>query len=566
MKGKKRATQLVEAAVWLEATGDVDGARKLYQQALKLDPGNSRAKKALELDKARRTKASQGGAKGQVAKAGPTPPPLKTPAPAPAKAPEPREPKRTLLQYPSAHDTLPPADREDLLPLISPHDTLPPVPGHELLPAIDPDEPEDMATVVDTSLHGQQQPPPPPQARPPPLPPPVPEEPPGAGHPTLLESHPLEEEPNQTMVQYPEQLAAPPPLPPPEPAPAPRAVPPGLVPRVPTSPSARAVPPPLPPRPPPAPRDVPIREDLEPEPKTVPRQYLSVNWDAHQPPPVQTATPPLLWMPNLDAKITLELPPAPSPEPLTPPPRPPPAIFQRPEPEPELEPEPSAPESVPTPLLVPLVDPVPEAVLAPTPVLISRPPEVETLPPTPVPSPRNAWETDSTPGVDLGTTLISPRSGMRDAIDLLGEPPPRATPPPVKRPQNLRQEVESLIKGARDLLELDDHTGAMDLIEKAAELAPDDPMVQKLKENSEVVLQSMYESKLGRLNARPKLLLRPDEIIWLNLDHRAGFVLAQIDGSVTYEDLLAICGMSRLDTLRILSQLVGAGVIAGVQG
>jgi len=398
------------------------------------------------------------------------------------------------------------------------------------------------------------------------------------GHPTLLEPHPLEEDPTQTMVQYPEQLAAPPPAP----APAPRAVPPGLIPRIPTSPSAKAsapppakaVPPPLPPRPLPVPRDALIREeldDLEPEPKTVPRQYLSVNWDAQGSSPVQTATPPLLWMPNLDAKITLELPPAPSPEPLTPPPQPPPpAAFQAGAP----EPEPSAPEPVPTPepmqtpLLVPLVEPVPEPVLTPTPVLISRPPEVETLPPTPVPSPspRNAWETDSTPGVDLSTTVITPRSGMRDAIDLLGEPPPRATPPPVRRPQNLRQEVESLIKGARDLLELDDHTGAMDLIEKAAELAPDDPMVQKLKENSEVVLQSMYESKLGRLSARPKLLLRPDEIIWLNLDHRAGFVLAQIDGSVTYEDLLAICGMSRLDTLRILSQLVGAGVITGIQG
>jgi predicted HTH transcriptional regulator len=60
----------------------------------------------------------------------------------------------------------------------------------------------------------------------------------------------------------------------------------------------------------------------------------------------------------------------------------------------------------------------------------------------------------------------------------------------------------------------------------------------------------------------PRVVLPPDEIIWLNLDPRAGFVLAQIDGSVTFEDLYAICGLQRLDTARILSQLLEEGVVA----
>jgi hypothetical protein len=72
----------------------------------------------------------------------------------------------------------------------------------------------------------------------------------------------------------------------------------------------------------------------------------------------------------------------------------------------------------------------------------------------------------------------------------------------------------------------------------------------------------MFESKLGHLDKIPRVMLKDDEIIWLNLDHRAGFALAQIDGAVTFEDLFAVSGMTRLDTARILAQPVDEGVIS----
>ncbi|MCP3142483.1 tetratricopeptide repeat protein [Pyxidicoccus xibeiensis] len=123
-------------------------------------------------------------------------------------------------------------------------------------------------------------------------------------------------------------------------------------------------------------------------------------------------------------------------------------------------------------------------------------------------------------------------------------------------------ELELLLRGAEDLLELDDHSGAVDLLFKAQELAPGDPRVEALRQRSERMLMAMLESKLGDLGRIPRVRLQPDDIIWLNLDHRAGFVLAQIDGSVTYEDLFALSGMTRLDTARILAQLLDEGVIA----
>ncbi|WP_426751390.1 hypothetical protein [Myxococcus sp. Y35] len=123
-------------------------------------------------------------------------------------------------------------------------------------------------------------------------------------------------------------------------------------------------------------------------------------------------------------------------------------------------------------------------------------------------------------------------------------------------------ELDLLLRGAEDLLELDDHSGAVDLLFKAKELAPADARVEALRVRSERMLMTRLESRLGDLGRVPVVRLQPDDIIWLNLDHRAGFVLAQIDGLVTYEDLFSLSGMTRLDTARILAQLLDEGVIS----
>ena len=42
-----RANQLVEAGLWLKMSGDLQGARRLFEQALKLDPDSIRARELL---------------------------------------------------------------------------------------------------------------------------------------------------------------------------------------------------------------------------------------------------------------------------------------------------------------------------------------------------------------------------------------------------------------------------------------------------------------------------------------------------------------------------------------
>jgi hypothetical protein len=217
--------------------------------------------------------------------------------------------------------------------------------------------------------------------------------------------------------------------------------------------------------------------------------------------------------------------------------------------------------TTPVPQVPPLVPPLAgRAPASPTP-----PPSTPTpwpAPSTPAPS---AW--DAAPGKRVvldepPRAAPSGSGGVGDPFHLVSPPPRRSlTPPPPASDVAGGEPVEVLLQGVRDLLDLDDHTGAMELLSKAESQAPGHPEVQRMREESERVLMAMLESKLGDLQKRPRVRLKDDEIIWLNLDHRAGFVLAQIDGSVTYDDLFALSGMSRLDTARILAQLVQEGVV-----
>ena len=117
------------------------------------------------------------------------------------------------------------------------------------------------------------------------------------------------------------------------------------------------------------------------------------------------------------------------------------------------------------------------------------------------------------------------------------------------------------MEGARELFALGDFSGSLEMIEKILKADPSHAEARRYLEQNEATLIAMYESKLGPAAAIPRLAILPEEVMWLNLDHRAGFLLAQIDGTSSYEDLFALSGLPRLDTARILATLMQEGVI-----
>ncbi len=69
------------------------------------------------------------------------------------------------------------------------------------------------------------------------------------------------------------------------------------------------------------------------------------------------------------------------------------------------------------------------------------------------------------------------------------------------------------------------------------------------------------EVVLGDLKRVPKLLVTPDAVPGLGLDHHAGFMLALVDSVLSYDTILDVCGMPRREALAVLAKLVGRKIV-----
>jgi hypothetical protein len=466
-----RAIQLVEAGLWLRMSGDLDGARRLFEQALRLDPACERARELL-------------GTK-------------------PAAAEElPEE----LQHIPSSATNLFAVP----LPRLFPEAPVPPVEGPEA-----PTDPFIPMSLV------------------PPLPP---------SYAPTTPPRPLP------------SMSAATPLPPPQRTPLPAGPP-----TAPRRPEGTPLPGLPPPRGTPAPAASPTSAG-----RTPPAGKAAKGGSQKTPLP---AVPPWRGTPLPGPLPSTQR--TPLPEPRTPPPA-------RPAPPPSVPPVsasrpqgfargggpagPPASGATPSPAVVPLPEPMQRAGM----VVPREPPTSDSDDwwtdgvSTPA-APKDAWEV----GRPRPTTLPPSETTEDDALHMVAPLPANAggTPLPVQMPSDPRREAQMLLQHATELQELDDHSGARELLLQAQALDPEAPEVARALAESEQTLQALYESKLGKLSTVPHIRLRDDEVIWLNLDHRAGFILAQIDGSLSFDDLFSVSGMSRLDTARILVQLLEQRVI-----
>jgi hypothetical protein len=113
----------------------------------------------------------------------------------------------------------------------------------------------------------------------------------------------------------------------------------------------------------------------------------------------------------------------------------------------------------------------------------------------------------------------------------------------------------------QDRYAVGDFTGALVVAESILEGDPDNDTAQRYAKSCREVLTQMYAARLGPLDQILTVAVPPDQITWLSLDHRAGFLLSLVDGVSTVEEILDISGMTRLDALRILYTLVQQNVV-----
>jgi hypothetical protein len=114
----------------------------------------------------------------------------------------------------------------------------------------------------------------------------------------------------------------------------------------------------------------------------------------------------------------------------------------------------------------------------------------------------------------------------------------------------------------KDRYAMGDFSGALVIAEGIIGTFPDDPEAPRYAQSCRDVLTQMYSARLGSLDQVVAVAVPSDQIRWLTLDHRAGFLLSLIDGGSTVDQILDISGMTRLDALRIMYQLLDQRVIS----
>lgn len=128
-------------------------------------------------------------------------------------------------------------------------------------------------------------------------------------------------------------------------------------------------------------------------------------------------------------------------------------------------------------------------------------------------------------------------------------PQPSVKPPPTEREMN-------------DRVSLGDYSGALAIAEELLATDPGNAVARECAERCRGVLKQMYATRIGPLDRVPVVMVPRDQLRWLSIDHRAGFVLSLVDGVSTLEMIIDVSGMPELDTLRILSELAQQRIIS----
>lgn len=125
---------------------------------------------------------------------------------------------------------------------------------------------------------------------------------------------------------------------------------------------------------------------------------------------------------------------------------------------------------------------------------------------------------------------------------------------------HVQTNMNAIILEARRLRATGELEASLDITKKVLSRGPN-PDAEALREQVEGELEARHRAKLGALTQTPILLVEIDHLSDLRLDHRAGYVISQVDGLMTFEDLIELSGMSRIETLAVLCQLMDQDVI-----
>jgi hypothetical protein len=174
----------------------------------------------------------------------------------------------------------------------------------------------------------------------------------------------------------------------------------------------------------------------------------------------------------------------------------------------------------------------------------------------------------------LRSVLIpsDPPPGGRRAIDPMNTPPPTvqypgehdpfaSAPAPPGAPGE-RGKAPLPLREMHDRVSLGDYSGALEIAESILQIDPVNADAIECAEECRSTLQQMYTARIGPMDRVPVVMVPREQLRWLSIDHRAGFLLSHIDGVSSLEMILDVSGMPTLDALKILCELAQQRVIS----
>ncbi len=128
-------------------------------------------------------------------------------------------------------------------------------------------------------------------------------------------------------------------------------------------------------------------------------------------------------------------------------------------------------------------------------------------------------------------------------------------------PRAAAERPSSPAEEMRDRFSMGDFSGALERAETILALNPADAEARTMAARCSDVLFEMYSSRVGDFSRGVRVVMSPEKLRWLSLDHRAGFLLSLVDGVSSIDELLDVSGMKRLDAVRQIANLLEQKVI-----
>ena len=155
---------------------------------------------------------------------------------------------------------------------------------------------------------------------------------------------------------------------------------------------------------------------------------------------------------------------------------------------------------------------------------------------------------------DVGTaTLDRSAEAMVSPFSPTPSDPEEERDPAAEVSSDMVADVDILVREAREREEAGEYEVALKRCEDALRRDPEHKEALELAENLRQDLNDIYLKELEPLDRTPFLRATDSSILELSLDPVGGFLISQIDGEISVEELLTILGT--FDQFRVLSSL-----------